>query len=153
MRLRWVDLTERYIFVCIICVVYFCQYSQSQSTDNSNAARNKKKLEELEELEEINEDKREKELGTIYSSSKANQFLTYDKCMQRMKCPVNRKEECSEECKTGNTEEEIEEHIELTKGESRNSFSKTPKQKYEPNVVPKKSPSKTKHSSTGKTDL
>ncbi|CAF3323474.1 unnamed protein product [Rotaria socialis] len=135
MRLRWIFSWHMY---------------SVQSTDNSNVARNKKKLEEL---EEINEDKREKELGTIYSSSKANQFLTYDKCMQRMKCPVNRKEECSEECKTGNTEEEIEEHIELTKDESRNSFTKAPKQKYEPNVAPKKSPSKTKHSSTGKTDL
>ena len=30
--------------------------------------------------------------------------------MQRMKCPASRKEECSEECKAGNTEEEIEEH-------------------------------------------
>ena len=37
----------------------------------------------------------------VYASSKANQFLTYDKCMQRMKCPVNRKEECSEECTAG----------------------------------------------------
>ena len=38
---------------------------------------------------------------TVYSSSKANAFLTYDKCMQRMKCPANRKEECSEECTAG----------------------------------------------------
>ena len=58
----------------------------------------------------------------------------------------------------GNTEEEIEEHSELTKGEHRNSLSKAPKQKYESNVNPKKQPSKIKHSSsqnqsTIKTDL
>ncbi len=58
-----------------------------------------------------------------------------------MKCPVSRKEECSEECKAGrqilfsvkfigylliigNTEEEVEEHQELTIGEHRNSMNK-----------------------------
>ncbi|CAF1548217.1 unnamed protein product, partial [Didymodactylos carnosus] len=46
--------------------------------------------------------------------SEANQFLTYDKCMQRMKCPSKHRQECSEECKAGNTEEEIEEHAEIT---------------------------------------
>lgn len=40
-------------------------------------------------------------ISLVYSSSKANEFLTYDKCMQRMKCPPSRKEECSEECKAG----------------------------------------------------
>ena len=40
-------------------------------------------------------------ISLVYSSSKANEFLAYDKCMQRMKCPPNRKEECSEECKAG----------------------------------------------------
>jgi len=55
----------------------------------------------------------------------------------------------------GNTEEEIEEHIELTKDEHRSSISKAPKPKYEPIVEPKKKSSKTKHSSqsTTKTDL
>lgn len=78
--------------------------------------------------------------------------------MQRMKCPSSRKEECSEECKAGNTEEEIEEHIELTKDEGRSSFNKVPKQKYEVDATPKKSSSKNKHSSSSsqsstKTDL
>jgi len=40
-------------------------------------------------------------LSIAYSSLKANVFLTYDKCMQRMKCPASRKEECSEECQAG----------------------------------------------------
>jgi hypothetical protein len=58
----------------------------------------------------------------------------------------------------GNTEEEIEEHTELTKVEHRSAFSKAPKQKYEPNIDKKKKSSKTKHSSSNtkstiKTDL
>ncbi|CAF1199878.1 unnamed protein product [Rotaria sordida] len=127
----------------------------NESTGNNNADRSKK---HLEELEETNEQLREKELEKTFSSLKANQFLTHDKCMQRMKCPANRKEECSEECKAGNTEEEIEEHTELTKDEHRSAFSKTPKQKYSPNINPKKRSSKSKHSSshsqsTIKTDL
>jgi hypothetical protein len=89
--------------------------------------------------------------------------------MQRMQCPANRKEECSEECKAGksidmfcfllsfsigNTEEEIEEHSELTKSERRNSLKNAPKQKYETTRNPKKHSSKSKHSSsTIKTDL
>lgn len=40
----------------------------------------------------------------------------------------------------GNTEEEIEEHSELTKDERRSSMNKAPKRKYEP----------TKHSSKSK---
>ncbi|CAF5024214.1 unnamed protein product [Rotaria sp. Silwood1] len=123
-----VDLTERYLFICIIFFVYIYQYTQSQSPGNNNPDRSKK---HLEELEETNEDLREKELEKIYSASKAHQFLSHDKCMQRMKCPANRKEECSEECKAGNTEEEIEEHNELTRSEHRSSFSRTPKQKYD----------------------
>ncbi|CAF1240654.1 unnamed protein product [Adineta steineri] len=122
---------------------------------DNNADRSKK---QLENIEEVNEDRRENDLAKIYSSSKANEFLTYDKCMQRMKCPVNRKEECSEECKAGNTEEEIEEHSELTKDEHRTSFNKAPKQKYEPVKDHKKQSTKNKHSSskdqsTSKTDL
>ena len=39
--------------------------------------------------------------NNFYSSSKANQFLSYEKCMQRMNCPVSRKEQCSEECHAG----------------------------------------------------
>ncbi|CAF1471001.1 unnamed protein product [Adineta steineri] len=67
----------------------------------------------------------------VYSLSKANNFLSYNKCMQRMKCPVTRKEECSEECHAGNTEEEIEEHKEIIIGEHRNSFRKKPKPKFD----------------------
>jgi hypothetical protein len=37
----------------------------------------------------------------VYTTPKAHEFLTHDKCMQRMKCPASRKEECSEECKAG----------------------------------------------------
>ncbi|CAF3426638.1 unnamed protein product [Rotaria sp. Silwood1] len=150
-----VDLTERCLFICIIFFVYIYQYTQSQSPGNNNPDRSKK---HLEELEETNEDLREKELEKIYSASKAHQFLSHDKCMQRMKCPANRKEECSEECKAGNTEEEIEEHNELTRSEHRSSFSRTPKQKYDSHKDLKKRSSKNKHSSshsqsTIKTDL
>ena len=54
----------------------------------------------------------------------------------------------------GNTEEEIEEHSELTKDESRSSFKKAPKQKYEANLTPKKRSTKDKHSAPAdKTDL
>jgi hypothetical protein len=67
-----------------------------------------------------------------------------------MKCPVNRKEECSEECKAGNTEEEIEEHEELTRSENRHSLNKPPKPKYEANLDSKKRSSKSKHSSSNK---
>ncbi|CAF2739635.1 unnamed protein product [Rotaria sp. Silwood2] len=138
--MAYVDLTERCLFVFIIFFIYICQQAQSQSTGDSNADHSKK---HLEELEEVNEDLREKELEKIYSTSKANQFLTHDKCMQRMKCPANRKEECSEECKAGNTEEEIEEHHELTRGEHRSSLSKIPKQKYDPNIKLKTHSNKT----------
>ena len=79
--------------------------------------------------------------------------MTYEKCMQRMKCPVNRKEECSEECQAGkerwfneliennrlivgNTEEEVEEHLELTIGEDRNSLQKRPKPKLNSDQPP-----------------
>jgi hypothetical protein len=111
----------------------------------------------------------------VYSSSKANDFLSYDKCMQRMKCPVNRKEECSEECHAGrhshtfsffnyfffsyllcylftigNTEEEIEEHTELTISEHREAIQKKPKPKFETNDNYKKQSNKVKHSSEKK---
>ncbi len=95
--------------------------------------------------------------------------MTPEKCLQRMKCPPSRKEKCSEECTAGksiflsefvlyfpigNTEEEMEEHEELTRDENRNSLTKSPKQKYEANINPKKSSTKTKHSSSNsKTDL
>jgi hypothetical protein len=71
-----------------------------------------------------------------------------------MKCPASRKEECSEECKAGNTEEEIEEHEELTHDEHRNSFNKSPKQKYETTLPhqSKKRSNKNKQT-TAKTDL
>ena len=84
----------------------------------------------------------------VYSSSNANNFLSYDKCIQRMKCPSSRKEECDEECRAGkriyvykcslesfiligNTEEEIEEHIELTRSEHRNALRQKPKARFE----------------------
>ena len=70
----------------------------------------------------------------VYSAAKANSFLTYEKCVQRLKCPASRKEECSEECKAGNTEEEMEEHEEITHDEHRSSLNKSPKQKYETNL-------------------
>ncbi|CAF0852240.1 unnamed protein product [Didymodactylos carnosus] len=66
----------------------------------------------LEESEETVEDQQENDAAAC--KSEANQFLTYDKCMQRMKCPSKHRQECSEECKAGNTEEEIEEHAEIT---------------------------------------
>lgn len=83
-----------------------------------------------------------------YSSSNANTFLSYDKCIQRMKCPSSRKEECNEECRAGkricaykcrfesfvflgNTEEEIEEHIELTQSEHRSALRQKPKARFE----------------------
>jgi len=54
----------------------------------------------------------------------------------------------------GNTEEEIEEHEELTRDETRNSLTKSPKQKYEVKIDSKKHSSKSKHSSSNtKTDL
>jgi len=69
----------------------------------------------LEELEETSDDLHENDAATLLAKSQAHQFLSYDKCMQRMKCPSKHKQECSEECKAGNTEEEIEEHAEITK--------------------------------------
>ncbi|UJR14803.1 hypothetical protein I4U23_001790 [Adineta vaga] len=150
-----VDLTERCVLLCIIFSVYICQYVHSQSANVNSADRNKK---QLEEIEEANEERQEKDLAKLYSPSKANAFLTYDKCMQRMKCPASRKEECSEECTAGNTEEEIEEHSELTKDEHRTSMAKASKRKYEPNIQPKKRSSKSKtmpvnDKSTTKIDL
>jgi len=69
--------------------------------------------------------------------------LSYDKCIQRLKCPASRKEQCSEECKAGNTEEEMEEHEELVHDERRASFTKAPKRKFEGNLpAPSKKTSK-----------
>ena len=91
--------------------------------------------------------------------------------MHRLKCPASRKEECSEECTAGksinqtfrsnifvayfsigNTEEEMEEHEEITHDEHRSSLNKSPKQKYETNPPAKKRSSKSKQSNT-KIDL
>ncbi|CAF0817514.1 unnamed protein product [Adineta ricciae] len=128
-----------------------CQFVQSQVAAGNSGDRTKK---QLEEIEENNESRQEKELAKLYSSSKANAFLTYDKCMQRMKCPANRKEECSEECTAGNTEEEIEEHSELTKDERRSSMNRAPKRKYEPTKHSSKSkPTPVNDQSNAKTDL
>jgi len=93
------------------------------TTTTTKAEGDRKHLEELEEAEET---RQEKEASKVHSKSKANQFLSYDKCMQRMKCPSRRVEECSEECKAGNTEEEVEEHSELTIDE-RGPIKKTKK--------------------------
>ena len=95
-------------------------------------------------------------IDLVYSSSstKANEFLSHEKCVQRMKCPINRKEECSEECQAGrpsgmpmigwipwetvsscpflgNTEEEVEEHLELFVNERRSAVKRAPKSKSE----------------------
>jgi hypothetical protein len=95
--------------------------------------------------------------------------------MQRMKCPVSRKEECSEECQAGrptdiflsfsivfiyysltigNTEEEIEEHKELTIKEHRNAISKKPKPKFDTTKqLNKNKQQQQSNQSTIKTDL
>ena len=81
------------------------------------------------------------------TEAQANQFLSFEKCVQRMQCPLSRKERCAEECRAGsfdlylsvqsvsfllgNTEEEIEEHIELVRNEDRTAFTQPPKSKYE----------------------
>lgn len=105
------------IFILFICL---CQCLQGELTKK-----------QTEDIEEIREDQREKDLAKIYTNSRANQFLTVEKCLQRMKCPDKRRNECHEECRAGNTEEEIEEHVELTRDEHRSSFSRPPKQKFE----------------------
>jgi len=109
------------------------------TTTTTKAEGDRKHLEELEEAEET---RQEKEASKVHSKSKANQFLSYDKCMQRMKCPSRRVEECSEECKAGNTEEEVEEHSELTIDE-RGPIKKT-KKTYEPPSSDKRKSSKDK---------
>lgn len=59
----------------------------------------------------------------------------------------------------GNTEEEIEEHDELTRDEKRASLKRAPRLKYEPTASSKKQSSKSKQSAakdqpaTGKPDL
>ncbi len=53
----------------------------------------------------------------------------------------------------GNTEEEMEEHEELTHGEHRSSLNKLPKQKYEANIHPKKQRSSKNKQSNTKIDL
>ena len=97
-------------------MVFIYEHVQSESTADGNADSHKK---QLEKLEEINEEQREEELlkcafilswewrinildiSLVYSSSESNLFLSYDKCMRRMKCPPSRQEKCSEECKAG----------------------------------------------------
>jgi hypothetical protein len=93
------------------------QYVQSESTAKNQVDHQHKHLEKLKELNEKRDEKQMSNskfislsqkvktnvcfIHLVYSSSKANDFLSYDKCMQRMKCPVSRKEECSEECHAG----------------------------------------------------
>lgn len=149
------DSIDRYVVLCLIVFVWF---------DQVQTIGDKK---QLEDIEEAHEEQKEKELEkrnnsnkqtsqidiflfSVYSSSKANTFLSYDKCIQRLKCPASRKEECSEECRAGNTEEEMEEHEELVHDEHRSSLSKAPKQKFESLATPKKS---RKQSPNTKTDL
>lgn len=112
-------------------------------------------------LFQLTRDKSDGSLGSLirlaYSSSsaKANEFLSYEKCMQRMKCPINRKEDCREECQAGrsscmpgeknisscpslgNTEEEVEEHTELIVNERRRNFKRAPKSKFETPTIKK----------------
>ena len=91
--------------------------------------------------------------------------------MQRMNCPATRKEECSEECRAGrqshifrliqmynlfligNTEEEVEEHKELTLDEHPSDINNRPKPKFEPNINIKKPANNSTDQSTIKTDL
>jgi hypothetical protein len=90
--------------------------------------------------------------------------------MQRMNCPVNHKEECSEECQAGrqshillfffdyficvgNTEEEIEEHQEITRDEDQISVNNKPKPKFESDINTKKQSNNSADQSTTKIDL
>merc|ERR1712127_1166208 len=47
------------------------------------------------------------------SREKASIFLSFNECMRRMNCGKKRREECTEECADGNTEEELEEYTEI----------------------------------------
>lgn len=68
---------------------------------------------------------------------KASIFLSYNECVRRMNCGSSRKEECSEECAVGNTEEEMEEyteifeHIEEYRSDSKLSTKKNSKKQQE----------------------
>ncbi|CAF2132478.1 unnamed protein product [Rotaria magnacalcarata] len=131
-----VDLTARYLF--LFSLFTLCTYQQIHS--ETTETKQHKQLDNVEE----HTDKRHKiVVSHIYSSSQANEFLSYDECMQRMKCPVSRKEDCSEECQAGNTEEEIEEHEEIINNEDRNSLSKKPKPRYHTDTKKRSNKSKT----------
>ncbi|CAF1625213.1 unnamed protein product [Adineta ricciae] len=118
-----VEVVERHPLILIIFVFYLFQHVQTQSPG--------KPLKQLDKLDQAHIKRSNKDIPHVYSSSNANNFLSYDKCIQRMKCPSSRKEECGEECRAGNTEEEIEEHIELTRSEHRNALRQKPKARFE----------------------
>ncbi|CAF3310813.1 unnamed protein product [Rotaria socialis] len=144
-----VDLAVRYLF--LFSLLTLCTYQQIHS--ETTETKQHKQLDSDEE----HTDKRHRIVASnIYSSSIANEFLSYDKCMQRMKCPVSRKEDCSEECQAGNTEEEIEEHEEIINNEDRNSLSKKPKPRYNTDTKKRsnksKTPSENKQASMNTTD-
>ncbi|UJR31919.1 hypothetical protein I4U23_019393 [Adineta vaga] len=112
-----VDIIERYQFILVIFLLYLFQHVETES-----------KLKHSKSLEKSDVTK---DASHMYTSLKANHFLSYDKCIQRMKCPVSRKEECREECRAGNTEEEIEEHKELTQNERPHVLRQKPKAQFE----------------------
>ncbi|CAF3299007.1 unnamed protein product [Rotaria sp. Silwood2] len=143
-----VDIAERYLFIFVVFILCIYQQVHSESVEKSQADHQNKQLDKHEEHHE----KRHKiDTSNVYSSPKAHEFLSYDKCMQRMKCPISRKEDCSEECHAGNTEEEIEEHKEITISERRSVLNKKPKQKF--NTNNKKRLNKNKRSSEIKQPL
>jgi len=56
---------------------------------------------------------------------RASVFLSYNECMRRMNCGPSQREECSEECSSGNTKEELEEYSEVF--ENLEEYNDTPK--------------------------
>ncbi|CAF1583720.1 unnamed protein product [Rotaria sp. Silwood1] len=137
-----VDITERCLFLFLVFIFCKCQRINCETIEKTQAAR---QTNELDKQDKIDKSK-------VYSSPKAHEFLSYDKCMQRMKCPVSRKEDCSEECHAGNTEEEIEEYTEITKIEHRNALNKKPKSRIHTKIKTRlnkiKNISKTKQTTT-----
>ncbi|CAF0746158.1 unnamed protein product [Rotaria sordida] len=137
-----VDITGRYLFLYVVFTLCIYQHVHSDSTEKNQAAQQNK---QLNKLEEHNEKQHKIDTSNIYLSPKANEFLSYDKCMQRMKCPVSR-----------NTEEEIEEYKEMTMSERRSALRKKPKPRFDANIKKRlnkyKRSFETKQSSTNSTD-
>ncbi|KAI0978819.1 hypothetical protein GJ496_012040 [Pomphorhynchus laevis] len=81
-------------------------FSDSSSSDDSDSEERSHGITPKHEVCKLSNKVKEVKVP----NPKAAMFLSYKECMKRMNCGKHLQKECSEECKEGNTEEEVEEH-------------------------------------------